>query len=67
MPELPEVHALAEELTRRMAGGRLLRLELASFTALKTFDPPVAAREGAQLRQVGRHGKHLDFRFAPRE
>ena len=61
MPELPEVHALAADLSARLAGRSVTRLELVSFTALKTVDPPTAALTGAVVDVVVRHGKFLDF------
>lgn len=61
MPELPEVHALVEDLDGRLRGRVVARLDLVSFSALKTFDPPVSALEGETVRDVTRHGKFLDF------
>ena len=60
MPELPEVHALAVDLSQRLAARRVDRLEMVSFTALKTFDPPVSVLSGAVVDVVVRHGKYLD-------
>lgn len=62
MPELPEVHALAADLDGRLRGRVVARLDLLSFAALKTFDPPVSAIEGQSIREVTRHGKFLDLR-----
>ncbi|MHA6695192.1 Fpg/Nei family DNA glycosylase [Homoserinimonas sp. A520] len=62
MPELPEVHALAADLDGRLRGRVAARLELLSFAALKTFDPPVSAIEEQSIRSVTRHGKFLDLR-----
>ena len=59
MPELPEVTALAEALTARTAGMRVGRVEVAAISALKTFDPPVAAAVGADVLGFSRLGKHL--------
>ncbi|MCU1439893.1 MAG: Fpg/Nei family glycosylase [Rhodoglobus sp.] len=61
MPELPEVHALAADLDSRLRGRVVDRLQLVSFAALKTFDPPVSALNGETVRGVGRHGKFLDI------
>ena len=61
MPELPEVHALAADLGARLAGNAVDRLELVSFSALKTFDPPVTALHGLQVSGVSRRGKYLDI------
>lgn len=59
MPELPEVHALAADLDRRLAGREVKRLQVVSFAALKTVDPPVSALEGKLVHGVSRRGKHL--------
>jgi formamidopyrimidine-DNA glycosylase len=61
MPELPEVHALVEDLDGRLRGRVVSRLDVLSFSALKTFDPPVSALTGQIIREVTRHGKFLDF------
>lgn len=63
MPELPEVHALAADLRSRLAGRVVDRLELVSFAALKTFDPPPSALAGLTVGDVTRHGKFLDIVF----
>ena len=63
MPELPEVHALVADLGRRLQGRRLEHLQVTSFAALKTFDPPASALDGLPIHGVGRHGKFLDFRI----
>lgn len=61
MPELPEVQALADFLDERLKGLAVETLELASFSVLKTFDPPPQALEGAPVDGVHRHGKFLDI------
>ena len=61
MPELPEVQALVDFLDERMAGQAVGSLELASFTVLKTVDPPPQALAGAPVDTVRRHGKWLDI------
>lgn len=61
MPELPEVQALVDFLGERTAGLAIARVELASFSVLKTFDPPPQALEGALIDGVHRHGKFLDI------
>jgi formamidopyrimidine-DNA glycosylase len=64
MPELPEVDALAAFL-RDTALGRLVdRVEPVAVSALKTFDPPIAALRGTTLAAVRRNGKFLDLVFA---
>ena len=61
MPELPEVQALVDFLAARTAGLAVTKVELASFSVLKTFDPPPQALEGAPIDGVRRHGKFLDL------
>jgi formamidopyrimidine-DNA glycosylase len=61
VPELPEVQALATDLTARLAGRAVARLDVVAFSALKTFDPPVSALQGLFLGGVGRRGKFLDL------
>ncbi|KJC62929.1 Fpg/Nei family DNA glycosylase [Agreia bicolorata] len=61
MPELPEIHALVADLSARLVGRTLARLDLVSFAALKTFDPPASALSGHVITSIGRHGKFLDI------
>lgn len=61
MPELPEVHALVQDLESRLRGRVVARLDILSFSALKTFDPPVSELAGRAIRGVSRRGKFLDF------
>ncbi|KAA1421960.1 Fpg/Nei family DNA glycosylase [Nocardioides humilatus] len=61
MPELPEVEALALDLRGRLAGRAITKVHIAAFSALKTYDPPLAAIEGALVDDVRRHGKFLDI------
>ncbi len=61
MPELPEVEALALDLRTRLKGRAFARVDVAAFSALKTFDPPLSALYGALVDDVTRHGKFLDI------
>lgn len=61
MPELPEVEALALDLRSRLDGHAIAKIHIAAFSALKTFDPPLSALEGALVDNVSRHGKFLDI------
>lgn len=63
MPELPEVESLARYIGEVAAGQTVTRTELASFAALKTFDPPLDALKGQVLQGAGRRGKFLTLRF----
>ncbi|HXP19305.1 MAG TPA: DNA-formamidopyrimidine glycosylase family protein [Streptosporangiaceae bacterium] len=61
MPELPEVESLAVELRER-AGGRVIdRADVAEFSVLKTYDPPLTALHGAVVTGTARYGKFLDL------
>jgi len=64
VPELPEVQALVTDLRGRLLGRTVDRLVLVSFAALKTFDPPATALQGATVTAVDRHGKYLDLCFS---
>lgn len=59
MPELPEVEALTAGLSDRMAGRSIDRCRLASFSALKTVDPPLEELVGRTVAGVGRRGKFV--------
>jgi formamidopyrimidine-DNA glycosylase len=60
VPELPEVQALVDDLNVRLADRAIARVEVAAFSALKTFDPPVTALQGLLVDGVRRQGKFLD-------
>jgi len=55
------VQALVTDLRGRLLGRTVDRLVLVSFAALKTFDPPATALQGATVTAVDRHGKYLDL------
>ena len=59
MPELPEVEALADHLCRHAVGLTVTRVDVASLSVLKTFDPPVAALHGRTITAAHRWGKYL--------
>ncbi|MEJ7743158.1 MAG: DNA-formamidopyrimidine glycosylase family protein [Nocardioidaceae bacterium] len=61
MPELPEVQALVADLSTRLEGRAVARLDIVAFSALKTFDPPSSALHGLFIAAVARHGKFLDL------
>src|SRR3954469_10741412 len=65
MPELPEVQAHAERLTRQFAGSALTRFVPITFTALKTATPRLDEADGKPLESVGRRGKYLLLKFEP--
>src|SRR5690348_1113030 len=61
MPELPEVEALARDLSGRLDGRAIVRVDIANFSCLKTYDPPITALSGAMVDGVSRRGKFLVF------
>ncbi|MGH3368708.1 MAG: Fpg/Nei family DNA glycosylase [Nocardioidaceae bacterium] len=61
MPELPEVEALAADLRNRLKDRAVVRVDIAAFSALKTFDPALSALHGLLVDDVTRHGKFLDI------
>lgn len=60
MPELPEVDALVGFLREQIADAAVAGIELASFSVLKTYDPPITAFAGLMVTDVTRHGKFID-------
>src|ERR1700736_206516 len=61
MPELPEVESLAAALRGHPTDHAVARADAASFSVLKTFDPPLSDLSGQVITEVGRHGKFLDL------
>ena len=61
MPELPEVQALVAFLTDNAVGQVVARVDVASITVLKTFDPPVSSVQGLEVTGAARFGKFLDL------
>lgn len=59
MPELPEVEALADHLRRHAVGAAVDRVDVASLSVLKTFDPPPSALHGRTVTAAHRWGKYL--------
>src|SRR5687767_43267 len=58
---MPEVESLALFLTERCVGRVIARIDLAAFSALKTYDPPLSALHGLEIDGVTRRGKFLDI------
>ena len=56
------MEALALDLEGRLADRAIVKVHIAAFSALKTFDPPLSALEGTLVEDVTRHGKFLDIR-----
>ena len=63
MPELPEVRALADFVAEHAAGHPVTRVDVAAFSALKTFNPPISALVGRSVTAAGHRGKFtvVDF------
>ncbi len=57
---MPEVESLARFLRERCVGHTIADVELAAFSALKTYDPPLSALRGLEIDDVTRHGKFID-------
>ena len=55
------MQALTDDLRVRLDGHAIARVEVAAFSALKTFDPPATALHGLLVDGVRRHGKFLDI------
>jgi DNA-formamidopyrimidine glycosylase len=64
VPELPEVEALAADLRERAVGREIDRADVAEFSVLKTYDPPLSALSGGVLAGTARRGKFLDLAVA---
>jgi formamidopyrimidine-DNA glycosylase len=60
VPELPEVEALAQHLREHAVGRTVARVDVASMSVLKTFQPSWTALHGQEVLAAGRHGKFLD-------
>jgi DNA-formamidopyrimidine glycosylase len=65
VPELPEVEALAADLRERAVGREIDRADVAEFSVLKTYDPPLSALRGARISGTSRRGKFLDLTCQP--
>jgi formamidopyrimidine-DNA glycosylase len=57
MPELPEVEITARRISEAVAGVSIESAMAPGLNALKTFDPPLSAVEGAVIQRVRRRGK----------
>nr|WP_246336717.1 DNA-formamidopyrimidine glycosylase family protein [Flexivirga oryzae] len=58
---MPEVQGLVDFLASRVVGLPVARVELGSFSVLKTYDPPVDSLGGLSVTNVTRHGKWVDI------
>ncbi len=61
MPELPEIEAYIAALRSRVVGEPLVGVRIASFSLLKTYDPPVETVLGKRVESLSRLGKRIVF------
>ncbi len=61
MPELPEIEAYLHALAPRIVGTRLEAVRIASFSLLRTFEPPVDAAVGHTVVDLHRIGKRISI------
>ncbi|MCB0882503.1 MAG: bifunctional DNA-formamidopyrimidine glycosylase/DNA-(apurinic or apyrimidinic site) lyase [Thermoleophilia bacterium] len=60
MPELPEVETVRRQLSRRIPGRMILRVEVHDPLCVAPADPEeLRVLEGREVRRVARRGKHL--------
>ena len=59
MPELPEMEITARRVSESLAGETIESVVVPGINALKTFDPPLSALDGATIDGVRRRGKLL--------
>jgi len=59
VPELPEVEITARRLDAALRGAAIESALAPGINALKTFDPPLHAIDGATIEGVRRRGKHV--------
>jgi formamidopyrimidine-DNA glycosylase len=63
VPELPDLTVYLEALEARILGEPLAGIRLASFSLLRSVDPPLAEFEGRRVVGLRRLGKRLVFGF----
>ena len=61
MPELPEIEAYLAALRPRIEGSTLEQTRIASFSLLRTFDPPIEAANGVSVAGAHRIGKRVSI------
>jgi formamidopyrimidine-DNA glycosylase len=59
VPELPEMEITARRLAEALPGETIESILTPGINALKTFDPPLSALDGAKFADVRRRGKLL--------
>ena len=63
MPELPDVCVYVEAIERKIVGRRLARIRVLTPFVLRSYDPPVHAVAGREVRSVRRIGKRIVLAF----
>ncbi|MGH9370197.1 MAG: Fpg/Nei family DNA glycosylase [Vicinamibacterales bacterium] len=63
MPELPDVELYVHALRPRVVGAAFERVRMGNPFVVRTYDPPISAVEGVEIRDVRRLGKRLVFAF----
>lgn len=61
MPELPEIEAYLHALRPRIVGSTLEDVRIASFSLLRTYDPPIDVTFGASVDDAHRIGKRISI------
>jgi formamidopyrimidine-DNA glycosylase len=65
MPELPDLNVFAKNLDKRLAGKKLVKIEVENKSKLKTTVAELKREvEGSTLKKVYREGKELHFEFS---
>ena len=65
MPELPEVEITARLIGEAVSGVRIESALTPGINALRSFDPPLSAIEGATIAGIGRRGKLFVIKVEP--
>jgi formamidopyrimidine-DNA glycosylase len=61
VPELPEIESYIHALRPRIVGATLSTVRIASFSLLRTYDPPVDATFGESATDIHRIGKRISI------
>jgi len=67
MPELPDVAVYLEALDRKVVGRRLARIRALTPFVLRSYDPPLDAVAGKEVRATRRIGKRIVLDVTPAE
>src|SRR5262245_3452324 len=63
LPELPDITVYIEALERRVRGARLVAARIKHPFLLRTFETPISALHGRQVRELRRLGKRIALGF----